>query len=268
MPAGHGLALLADIPDRQRRDRPPELVVRREHSMIPVPVLPRRRHEICESVEKLKRREFDDASGARLCGLSAAVGSDPVGGFVPRQYVADASDAAASVARHGEPFERKGRPRTVPQQVFQALKVARHVPVEERDPDEKRRLKPRCSPMRACRRRPRQGLAPFVSANGACPFSLLPRRGQARFPDRKRARPRARPAQPGRHDESRAARHADRGGKAEAEEPALEIAADFLLDGARHGPLGSFPPGEPVLEVLQDYSVERRLLWAATLVTP
>ena len=66
-----------------------------------VPVLPRRWHEICESVEKLKRCELDDASAARLCGLSAAVASDPVGGFVSGQYVVDASDAAACVARHG-----------------------------------------------------------------------------------------------------------------------------------------------------------------------
>jgi len=55
------------------------------------------------------------------------------------------------VTRHGEPFERKGRPRTGPQQVFQALKVARHVAVDECDPDEKRRWKTRCSPSRACR---------------------------------------------------------------------------------------------------------------------
>ena len=57
--------------------------------------------------------------------------------------------------------------------------------------------KTRCSPGRACRLPQWQGLAPFVSANGACPFCLLPRRGQARFPDRKRARPRAWPGQRG-----------------------------------------------------------------------
>jgi len=33
--------------------------------VIPVPVLARRRHEIGEPVEKLKRREVDDAIGAR-----------------------------------------------------------------------------------------------------------------------------------------------------------------------------------------------------------
>jgi hypothetical protein len=47
------------------------------------------------------------------------------------------------------------------------------------------------------------------------------------------------------HDESRAARHADRAGEAEADEPALEIVAELVLDVCRHGPLGGFPPGEP-----------------------
>jgi len=54
------------------------------------------------------------------------------------------------------------------------------------------------------------------------------------------------------HYESRAARHADRAGEAEAEEPALEIAAEFVLDVSRHGPLGGFPPLQPALEVLGD----------------
>jgi MIP family channel proteins len=43
------------------------------------------------------------------------------------------------------------------------------------------------------------------------------------------------------HDESRAARRADRAGEAEAEEPAREIAAEFVRDVSRHGPLGGFP---------------------------
>ena len=68
------------------------------------------------------------------------------------------------------------------------------------------------------------------------------------------------------HDESGAARCADRAGEAEAEEPALEIAAEFLLDVARHGPLGAVAPLEPALEVLGDELVERRLLGATPLV--
>jgi hypothetical protein len=56
------------------------------------------------------------------------------------------------------------------------------------------------------------------------------------------------------HDESRAARHADRTGEAEAEEPARGIAAEFVLNVCRHGPLGRFPPLKPALEVLRDFS--------------
>jgi len=43
MPAGHRLLALSDVPDRQRRDGPPELVIRRKHPVIPVPVLARGR---------------------------------------------------------------------------------------------------------------------------------------------------------------------------------------------------------------------------------
>ena len=49
-----GVALLADIPDRQRRDGFSQLVVRREYSVVAMPVLPRRRDEIGEPV--LSRR--------------------------------------------------------------------------------------------------------------------------------------------------------------------------------------------------------------------
>jgi hypothetical protein len=42
---------LSDVPDRQRRDGPPELVVGCKHPVISVSVLARRRHEIGEPVE-------------------------------------------------------------------------------------------------------------------------------------------------------------------------------------------------------------------------
>jgi len=45
-------------------------MIRREDTVIPMPVLPRRRDEIGEPVEELKRRELDDAVGRRLRGLS------------------------------------------------------------------------------------------------------------------------------------------------------------------------------------------------------
>ena len=79
----------------------------------PMPVLPRRRHEIGEPVEKLKRREFDDAVGSRPRGLPPTAPPDPVGRLVSRQHVADASDPAVRAADHGQPFEREGRSCTV-----------------------------------------------------------------------------------------------------------------------------------------------------------
>ena len=109
MPAGTGIAPLADVPDRQRRDGPPQLVIRRKHPVIAMPVLPRRRNEIGEPVEELKRREFDDTVGSRPRGLPPTAPSDPVGRLVSRQHVADASDPAVRAADHGQPFEREGR---------------------------------------------------------------------------------------------------------------------------------------------------------------
>jgi len=55
------------------------------------------------------------------------------------------------------------------------------------------------------------------------------------------------------------ARHADRAGEAEAEETALEIAAKFVLDVSRHGPLGAVARVEPALKVLGDDLVKWRL---------
>jgi hypothetical protein len=52
-----------------------------------------------------------------------------------RQHVADAGDAAVSAADHRESLERKGWPGAIPQQVFQALKIGRHIAVDECDPD-------------------------------------------------------------------------------------------------------------------------------------
>ena len=114
MPAGHGLALLADVADRERCDGPPELVIRRKHPVVAMPMLPRRRDEIGEPVQELKWREFDDAAGSRPRGLSAAAG-----------WAAD----------HGQSFQREWRPGAIPQQVLQTLKIAGHIAVDERDPD-------------------------------------------------------------------------------------------------------------------------------------
>ena len=166
------LAPLPDVSDRQCRDGPPELVIRGKHPVMPVPMLAQWWHKISEPVEELKSGKFAAAAGSRPRGFSAAAGPDPVGGFVPRQHVADASDPAVCTAPHGEEFWRKRRLGTVPQEMLQGLTRVAPLETKERDPDEKRRLKTSWSARRACRRRPRQGLAPFVSANGACPFCL------------------------------------------------------------------------------------------------
>jgi hypothetical protein len=79
------------------------------------------------------------------------------------------------------------------------------------------------------------------------------------------------------HDESRAAVCADRAGESEAEEPALEIAAEFVLDISRHGPLGAVAidvyEEEGVFledlsgQVLQDDELARLLTFPNVLVT-
>ena len=135
MPTRHNLPLLADVPDCQRRDGPPQLVIRRKHSVIPMPVLPRRRHEVRQPVQELKRREFDDAIGSRPRGLPAAAGPDPGGGFVPRQHVADLGNPAGWAADHGQSLQCKGRPGAVSEKMLKTLEIAGHIAVGECDPD-------------------------------------------------------------------------------------------------------------------------------------
>jgi hypothetical protein len=84
-------------------------VIRGKHPVRAMPVLPRRRHEIGEAIEELKRREFDAAARPRRRGLSAAAGPDPGGGFVSGQHGANLGDAAVSPADRGEPRESKGQ---------------------------------------------------------------------------------------------------------------------------------------------------------------
>jgi hypothetical protein len=88
MPTGTGIAPLADVPDGEPGHGPPELVIRRKHPVIPVPVLPRRRDEIRQPVEELKRRELDDAVGSRPRGLPPATPPDPGGCLVPARWAA------------------------------------------------------------------------------------------------------------------------------------------------------------------------------------
>jgi hypothetical protein len=135
MPAGRGVAPLADVPDGEPGHGPPELVIRCKHPVIAMPMLPRRRDEIDEPVEELKRREFDDAIGSRPRGLPPATPLDPGGRLVPREHVSDANDPAVRAADHGQSLEREGRACTVSQQVLETPEIAWHVAVEERDSD-------------------------------------------------------------------------------------------------------------------------------------
>ena len=146
MPMSRGVTRLADIPDGERRDGGPELVIRGKHPVIPVPVLPRRRHEIGHTIEKFKRRELDDAVRPRPRGRAAAAGPDPVGRLMSRQHVADAGDPAVWAADHGESLEGEGRTGTVSQQVLKTLKIAGHIAVEERDPNTRVYRKPAVLP--------------------------------------------------------------------------------------------------------------------------
>jgi hypothetical protein len=98
--ASRGLPTFAFV---MRRDGGPELVIRGEHPVIAMPVLPRRRHEVSKPVEELKWGKLNDAAGARPCGLPPASRADPVGHLVSGEHVADAGDAAVFAADHGEP---------------------------------------------------------------------------------------------------------------------------------------------------------------------
>ena len=115
------------FPFRERRDAFPQPVIQRKHPVVAMPVLPRRWDEIGQAIEKLKRRELDDAARARPRGLAAAAGPDPVGGFVPWQHVADAGDPAVWAADHGEPMKREGRPGAVPEKVLKRLTIDTHL---------------------------------------------------------------------------------------------------------------------------------------------
>ena len=54
---------MSHVPDRECRDDGPQLVMRRKHPGVQVPMLPGRRHQIGSTNEELAGREFDDAVG-------------------------------------------------------------------------------------------------------------------------------------------------------------------------------------------------------------
>ena len=103
--------------------------------MVAMPMLPRRRDEIGQPIQKLERRELDDAARPRPRGLAAAARPDPVGGFVSGQHGADFGSTAVWAADHGEPLECEGGPGAVSEKMLETPNIARHVAGEERDPD-------------------------------------------------------------------------------------------------------------------------------------
>ena len=156
------------LPFVMRRDGGPERVVRRKDAVIPVPVLARRRHEVGEPVQKLKRelkrREVDDDARPGPRGLSAVAGPDPVGRLVSREHVADFGCLAACVAGHGESFEREGWPGAVSQGRADPLPVSVRVLI--RAAAEITRLRKACRRRRAMVRVPREEVADVVNPRG------------------------------------------------------------------------------------------------------
>jgi len=100
-------------------------------------------------------------------GIGPVILADPDDDIVLATAVAGdagaivSGDAAVLTTPDGEPLQRKGRPGAVSQEEFQTLKIAGHIAVNERDPDEKRPPKSHCSLERACRPpHGRHGLGP------------------------------------------------------------------------------------------------------------
>jgi hypothetical protein len=81
------------------------------------------------------RDEGSDAVGPLSRGLLPPPRSDPIGRLVPGEQVTDATDVAIFAAPHGKPFQREGRTGAIPQEMFESPKVARHIAIDERDPD-------------------------------------------------------------------------------------------------------------------------------------
>ena len=187
IPAGSGLLPRADVPDRQRRDGPPEPVIRGKHPVRAVPVLSRRRDKVRQTIEKLKWREFDDAVGPRPRGLAAAAGPDPVGGLVPWQHVAESRrpQPRRLPLPRPRPSRHRGRGSAITPQPAAAGPLSlrahqsRHQPRAARPPF---RLRPLGQRSLCHRPRPHQKKVPFVPATksgavvGAPTFSPLHRR--------------------------------------------------------------------------------------------
>lgn len=100
-------------------------------AVIPMPVLARRRHEIGESVEKLKRREFYDVARAGPAHADFRLRPGPT----QLAALCRGSTEGTPVMRPSEPrmTDSRSSANAIPQQTFQTLRVALHVPIDEHD---------------------------------------------------------------------------------------------------------------------------------------
>jgi hypothetical protein len=94
-----------------RRDGGHERVIRRKDAVIPVPVLARRRHEVGEPVEKLKRREVDDDARPAPRGLSAVAAE--CGPLAPHLVLAETTASRMASATTGSGTTRSTTPSSI-----------------------------------------------------------------------------------------------------------------------------------------------------------
>jgi hypothetical protein len=112
---------------------------------------------------------------------------------VSGEQEADAGDAAVFAAHHGEPFQREARTGRVSQPVLKTLKIARHVAVDECDPDACVHRKPTILPAEHVDSRIGVEEPLHAEPPHATTPHLLGERGQIRLGDRPSRQKRRRP---------------------------------------------------------------------------
>ena len=124
MPAGRVLAVLANVPDRQRRDGFPQPVIRCEHPVLPVPVFSRWWDEIGEPVQRTQTARVRQRRWLPAGWTFARVPGRPSWRLCVAAARNGHGDAAARVTSHGEPLQREWRLGAVPQEVLQRARRA------------------------------------------------------------------------------------------------------------------------------------------------
>jgi hypothetical protein len=104
--------LFADVSDSERRDGPPECVIRGKHPVVAMPVLPQRRDQIREPAAdmRVRVRAVATVTGREVVQDLGRLGDIGLG--EPAVFTAEILPAAESsvVAREGEPLEFTIRP--------------------------------------------------------------------------------------------------------------------------------------------------------------